>query len=75
MGAVREGGKVKGKAEAKGKVSPSGEVGAVRGGMEVVNVGDKGKGAGDYVAEKGKFIDRKFDYVGRGRGRGVCELC
>ena len=33
------------------------------------------KRASGYVAEAGKFRDRKFDFVGRGRGKGVCEYC
>ena len=37
--------------------------------MEIVSKGGKGKGGSGYVAEEGKFIDRKFDYVGGGEER------
>ena len=44
------------------------------GGGESKVVGEKEKGKEKFKAEKGKFIDQKFDYVGRGRGKGVCKL-
>ena len=58
------GGKDKGKSKCV-KNGPKGERGEV---IEIEFVGSKG--ASGFVPEVGKFVDRKFDCIGRGRGRG-----
>ena len=69
-GAVGEGGgKIKGKSKCL-KTGLKGERGAS---VEIEFVG--AKGASGYVPEVGKFIDRKFDCIGHGRGKGVCDIC
>ena len=53
----------------------SGEVKGSGREVEVVKVGRGGGGRSGYVPEAGKFVDRKFNHIGRGRGRDVCEYC
>ena len=69
-GEGRGGGKIKGKKEDKTKAK-SKVVEEVKGEIEMVCVNR----ASGYVTEVGKFKERKFDFVGRGRGKGVCEYC
>ena len=66
-GAVGEGG---GNVKGKTKCMKKGERGES---VEIEFVGAKG-GSG-FVPEVGKFVDRKFDCIGRGRGKGVCDIC
>ena len=63
------GGNIKGKPKGV-KTGIRGERGEV---VEIEFVGAKGKSG--FVPEVGKFVDRKYDCIGRGRGRGVCDIC